>query len=1170
MDGVLGGTGEDGGLGGSLGGTIGGVVGSLDGVLGGAGEDGGLGGSLGGTIGGVVGSLDGVLGGTGEDGGLGGSLGGTIGGVVGSLDGVLGGTGEDGGFGGIGGTIGGVVGSLDGVLGGTGEDGGLGGSLGGTIGGVVGSLDGVLGGTGEDGGLGGSLGGTIGGVVDGLGGTVGGVVSGVTNSLDGALSGLFGGGNTGGGNTGGGNTGGGNTGGGDTGGGNTGGGNTGGGNTGGGNTGGGNTGGDNTGGGNAGGIDTGGGIIVGDIINPSMMDDMNCGSALDCVSPSIGLVTTANREPNKVFVNDAGPPAKPKSEAAYSLAGADGGVSPISLLAFASDSRSEGANDSLPNEIDTNSSGGNRLTSGNRSNGVGSLPGVGRDITSIEILDETSNPEFEGSVTDATNKAREAGIENLLAYLSRNSRSGFHDQSTDTGKVSAPLSSPGLEPAIAQEASPNRLPGLNGANSSNNSTPGLETTTSEAVVGPTDAHNEGKKGSQSPSASTTGENNAVEASGSGFEELLAYLSDSNGSKTSNSIVNAPNETNAATPGELISVEGAANNDSRNSPIDKTAHETPAGFPGSKNADENHDRTTEPAGNIAATDDGFQVETQMVPIPSDRPTNSASGASGSETGGIRSGFKKLLANLFGADAESGDDRRAASNESAGTGSPMGKAPGTSPLANDRLAASNESAGTGSPTGGAPGTSSLANDRLAASNESAGMGAPTKMAPGNGMLANESIAGASDGQQARDKSLSANDGSSRQQLAFAADSIPRDRSTGLAGNRNEALGGSIAAFCSTVGNSLANTNTMNSSTDSLAYNAGGQRSAPNVSVGVAVRSIEMKDLEKIKVTRLVYDVPKSEVDEQVEHVAEATRAYKSKKGKASIGDRITVNLNGKISEVVPAGVGSERTLVLGENELIPGFEEQLVGAKAGDEKMITVEFPKTFRYSGLAGKEASFNVTIKEVASPGKLSVNDETARKIGVKSLADLRNGVRARIENQYGAVAQHRMKEQLLEQLVASYQFTAPPQMVETEFNNIWTGINRNLKTKGTTFTELGTTEEKVRNETRLLAERRIRSGLILVAIGQQAGITVTKEDLKRRLQEQIGALPTGKRQNIINFYSSNPRAVSALKYRLYEEKVVNYLLGRISITDKKAGKEEFLAINGINKSTSRQVPEKN
>ncbi len=104
--------------------------------------------------------------------------------------------------------------------------------------------------------------------------------------------------------------------------------------------------------------------------------------------------------------------------------------------------------------------------------------------------------------------------------------------------------------------------------------------------------------------------------------------------------------------------------------------------------------------------------------------------------------------------------------------------------------------------------------------------------------------------------------------------------------------------------------------------------------------MKDLEKIKVTRLVYDVPKSEVDEQVEHVAEATRAYKSKKGKASIGDRITVNLNGKISEVVPAGVGSERTLVLGENELIPCFEEQLVGAKAGDEKMITVEFPTTF--------------------------------------------------------------------------------------------------------------------------------------------------------------------------------------------------------------------------------------
>lgn len=321
------------------------------------------------------------------------------------------------------------------------------------------------------------------------------------------------------------------------------------------------------------------------------------------------------------------------------------------------------------------------------------------------------------------------------------------------------------------------------------------------------------------------------------------------------------------------------------------------------------------------------------------------------------------------------------------------------------------------------------------------------------------------------------------------------------------------------------------------------------------IELKDFADIKVSRPVYDVPESEIDEQVKRVAESTRSYETKEGKAAEGDRVTIDYVGKIDgEAFAGGSGNDQPLVLGSKEFIPGFEEQLVGLKAGDEKQITVTFPKDYQAAHLAGKEATFDVTVKEVSAPGPLEINDETAKALGLESLERLREIVKGQLESQYGSMTRQKVKRQLLDQLDADYQFEAPSKLVEAEFNNIWAQVNRDLQAAGRTFADEDTTEEEARAEYQRLAERRVRLGLVLAEIGEKAGVTVTDEELQRALFEQVRRFPASQQQEVFEFYRSNPESLHALRAPIFEEKVVDHLLGQISVTDKKVSKEELMA----------------
>ncbi|WP_299863064.1 trigger factor [uncultured Hoeflea sp.] len=331
----------------------------------------------------------------------------------------------------------------------------------------------------------------------------------------------------------------------------------------------------------------------------------------------------------------------------------------------------------------------------------------------------------------------------------------------------------------------------------------------------------------------------------------------------------------------------------------------------------------------------------------------------------------------------------------------------------------------------------------------------------------------------------------------------------------------------------------------------------------------DMSSFKVVREVVDVPAEEVEEQVLRVAENSRSYEPKKGKAAEGDKVTVDYLGKVDgEPFEGGADQDAELVIGSNRFIPGFEEQLVGAKAGDEKVIKVTFPEDYQAAHLAGKEATFDITVKAVAAPGDLEINDEVAKSLGLESADKLREIVKSQIESQYGQVTRQKLKRQILDQLDEAHKFDSPSKLVDAEFENIWRQINQELTDNGKTFEDEDTTEEAAREEYRKLAERRVRLGLVLSKIGEDAGVQVSDEELQRSLFEQVRKFP-GQEQEIYEYFQKTPGAVASLRAPIFEEKTIDHMMTVIDVTDKAVSKEELMADDEAEAAEEKPKPKK-
>ncbi|TDQ66401.1 trigger factor [Maritalea mobilis] len=322
-----------------------------------------------------------------------------------------------------------------------------------------------------------------------------------------------------------------------------------------------------------------------------------------------------------------------------------------------------------------------------------------------------------------------------------------------------------------------------------------------------------------------------------------------------------------------------------------------------------------------------------------------------------------------------------------------------------------------------------------------------------------------------------------------------------------------------------------------------------------NVELMDFKKIKIERPVVEVDEKEVDEQFNAVIDQNRPFEAKDGKVENGDRVTMSFLGKVDgEPFDGGQSDSTPLVIGSGQFIPGFEEQLVGLKKGDKKVVEVKFPEDYRAENLAGKDATFDVEVFEVETPAKVEIDDEFAKTLGLESIAQLREMITDQLKGQLDGLTRRRVKREVLDALDDAHKFDVPEQLVDLEFKGIWDRVMHDIEHHGRSFEDEGTTEEKAREEYRGIADRRVRLGLVIAEIGNKNEIEVTEEEHQRALIAEVQKYP-GQEQQVYDYFRNNQQALAGLRAPIFEDKVVDYVIELAEVTDKKVTKDELIKL---------------
>jgi trigger factor len=283
-------------------------------------------------------------------------------------------------------------------------------------------------------------------------------------------------------------------------------------------------------------------------------------------------------------------------------------------------------------------------------------------------------------------------------------------------------------------------------------------------------------------------------------------------------------------------------------------------------------------------------------------------------------------------------------------------------------------------------------------------------------------------------------------------------------------------------------------------------------------------------------------------------------AETGDKLAMDFVGKMDgELFEGGSGEGIDIVLGSGSFIPGFEEQLVGAKAGEQRTVNVAFPENYTATHLAGRDASFDVTVKSISAPGEFVLDDEFAKQFGFDSIDKLKDAIRSNLERDYIRASRDKLKRSLLDALDKKYSFELPEGLVDQEFSGIWQQVENEQKSGGKSFQEEGTTEEAARADYRRIAERRVRLGLVLAEVGQSANVQVTDDEVTQALLERARQFP-GQEKMVWDYYRNNPEALAQLRAPVFEEKVVDHIVGMAKVTDQSVSKDELFKIEADEK----------
>lgn len=320
------------------------------------------------------------------------------------------------------------------------------------------------------------------------------------------------------------------------------------------------------------------------------------------------------------------------------------------------------------------------------------------------------------------------------------------------------------------------------------------------------------------------------------------------------------------------------------------------------------------------------------------------------------------------------------------------------------------------------------------------------------------------------------------------------------------------------------------------------------------ITIMDLSKLELERLVVEVTPEAIDEVIEDLKKRSTTYEPEEGRvAANGDRVTLDFVGKIDGVpFEGGEDTDMQVIVGQGNFIPGFEEGLVGVKAGDEKVVKATFPEAYQEEKLAGKEADFEVKVKEVAAPKLPEVNDEFAKTLGAENVDNLKELVTQQLQQEYLQAARVKLKRELLDELEKAHNFELPPSLVDNEFESIWKQLADSMLREGKSFEDEGKTEEESRAEYRKLAERRVRLGLVIGEIGDKNKIQVSQDELRRALVEQARRYP-GQEKFVYEYYEKTPGALAQLRAPIFEDKVVDHVLEEAKPSEKTVSKADLM-----------------
>jgi trigger factor len=321
-----------------------------------------------------------------------------------------------------------------------------------------------------------------------------------------------------------------------------------------------------------------------------------------------------------------------------------------------------------------------------------------------------------------------------------------------------------------------------------------------------------------------------------------------------------------------------------------------------------------------------------------------------------------------------------------------------------------------------------------------------------------------------------------------------------------------------------------------------------------SIQPTDYSTVKLTRLVADVDDEAIAKALDTIATRNTRYEPEEGRVvGDGDRVTFDFTGFVDgEKLDNASGEDMQLVIGEGQLIPGFEDGLKGGKAGDEKSLELTFPEAYPVENLKGKPARFECKIKEVAKPTKPAIDDEFAQSLGAESLEKLREMVAGQIKREYDQISRQKLKKALLDHLDKMHEFPLPPSLVDAEFQGVWEQVNRQLEQAKRTFADEGKTEESAREEYRKIAERRVRLGLLIGDVGDKAKIEVTQDEVRDALIMRARQFQ-GQEKMVFDYYQKNPQALAELRAPIFEEKVVDFIIEQIKPAESKVSREELL-----------------